>query len=78
MKIGDLIRVKLPPTILSSLRLEHNGSLLGIILSPGKRGPLNVWKVVLLDGRTLSLEPDRKSTRLNSSHVSESRMPSSA
>jgi len=57
MNVGDLIRVKLPPIILSSLRLEPNGSLLGIILSPGKRGPLNVWKVVLLDGRTLSLEP---------------------
>ena len=28
--------------------------------------------------RTTTIKPDRKSTRLNSSHVSESRMPSSA
>ena len=31
----------------------------------------------VVDGKTI-LKPDRKSTRLNSSHVSESRMPSSA
>ena len=32
------------------------------------------------DGKALwdNMKPDRKSTRLNSSHVSESRMPSSA
>ena len=29
-------------------------------------------------GKFLSINPDRKSTRLNSSHMSESRMPSSA
>ena len=33
-----------------------------------------IWKTNL----TLSFLQDRKSTRLNSSHVSESRMPSSA
>ena len=31
-----------------------------------------------LSNWNVSLSPDRKSTRLNSSHVSESRMPSSA
>ena len=37
-------------------------------------------KVMLFDEATSALDPelDRKSTRLNSSHVSESRMPSSA
>ena len=32
----------------------------------------------LASGRPVFIEKDRKSTRLNSSHVSESRMPSSA
>jgi exosome complex RNA-binding protein Csl4 len=57
MKVGDLIRVKLPPLILDSLRLNRNESHLGVILSPGKRGPLKVWNIVLRNGRTLSLEP---------------------
>ena len=39
-----------------------------------KFGPLETAKVASLGEGT----PDRKSTRLNSSHVSESRMPSSA
>jgi len=56
MKPGDLIRVKIPSHILDHLDPKLNGSL-GIILSPGKRGPLNVWKVFLVDGRTKSLEP---------------------
>ena len=34
-------------------------------------------KFLILTGQPLN-EPDRKSTRLNSSHMSESRMPSSA
>ena len=34
--------------------------------------------VALLAGDKASFKPDRKSTRLNSSHVSQSRMPSSA
>ena len=42
-------------------------------------GSVTVW--IYASARTLAaryLFPDRKSTRLNSSHVSESRMPSSA
>jgi len=54
MKPGDLIKVKLKASSPDALKL--NGSL-GIILSPGKRGPLNVWKVFLMNGTTLSLEP---------------------
>ena len=34
--------------------------------------------IEVLGQRVLDLEPDRKSTRLNSSHVKRSRMPSSA
>ena len=40
-----------------------------------------VYKVALLDGKTVDVMPlfqDRKSTRLNSSHIQKSRMPSSA
>ena len=35
-------------------------------------------EIKLSENRTIEFVPDRKSTRLNSSHVSESRMPSSA
>ena len=41
-------------------------------------GPLVVAAVILKDPTHDALAGDRKSTRLNSSHVSESRMPSSA
>ena len=39
----------------------------------GKRRYANIK-----EGQIVSFKKDRKSTRLNSSHVSESRMPSSA
>ena len=39
---------------------------------------LAVFLYVLLDGFDLGVGIDRKSTRLNSSHVALSRMPSSA
>ena len=35
-------------------------------------------KIVIADDLLLGVEQDRKSTRLNSSHIEESRMPSSA
>ena len=53
MKPGDLIRIKIP---FRTLEPKLNGSL-GIILSPGKRGSLNVWKIILDDGKIFSLEP---------------------
>ena len=56
MKPGDLVRVKLPAFSYDALKFGINGSL-GIILSPGKRGPLNVWKIVLANGTKISLEP---------------------
>ena len=37
-----------------------------------------LWKRVVAPVNMVGEVPDRKSTRLNSSHVSESRMPSSA
>ena len=46
----------------------------------GSIGVFGMWPVAadLLKSLGISVERDRKSTRLNSSHVSESRMPSSA
>ena len=51
--------------------LPQNG-IVGII------GPNGAGKTTLFKLITEQLNPDRKSTRLNSSHVSQSRMPSSA
>ena len=57
---------------------------LSVVQMPSANGPLVTVTTVLLheSGESLSsaltMEADRKSTRLNSSHVSESRMPSSA
>ena len=49
--------------------------------APGDRAtgsPLTYESVGSLSGTMRAKDQDRKSTRLNSSHVSESRMPSSA
>jgi len=63
--IADL---KLPkPMIVHSGNGLHVYWILAEALAPTQWGPLG-----------LALKADRKSTRLNSSHVSESRMPSSA
>src|ERR1043166_2503283 len=59
----------------SAIPVEVIGNLLDV--PHDERGPLRDWSLAILG----ALEPvltDRKSTRLNSSHVSESRMPSSA
>jgi hypothetical protein len=54
MKPGDMIKIKLPLSYPDLFKLD--GSL-GIILSPGKRAHLNVWKILLENGKILSLEP---------------------
>ena len=59
-----------------------NTSLPGInVAGYGKTADGTTKNMVLLAGQiadTLEKEPDRKSTRLNSSHITRSRMPSSA
>lgn len=56
MKPGDLVRVKLKASRHDVYASRLNG-LLGIVMSPGKRGQLDVWKVLLQNGSVLSLEP---------------------
>ena len=46
--------------------------------NPGRLSGQQVREFRFLDANTLVLRPDRKSTRLNSSHIQKSRMPSSA
>ena len=55
-----------------SIGCEADGELVGVIIA-GR--PVSRY---LDDGFTLEVTRDRKSTRLNSSHKTESRMPSSA
>ena len=71
-RIIDLFRKKTPE------RFAEDGEER---LLSSDAGPEDVFEQgVLLDALEAALDelPDRKSTRLNSSHVSESRMPSSA
>ena len=49
-----------------------------ITLETGKLAKQADGSVMLRMGNTMLLATDRKSTRLNSSHANESRMPSSA
>ena len=65
---------------LSTLTLEHyphmtEAEITRLVQEAGARWPLNGVTVV---HRVGALKPDRKSTRLNSSHRIASRMPSSA
>ena len=53
-------------------------SAAGGVLLPDGAGGVAVAGAVAADARTIGPGLDRKSTRLNSSHMSESRMPSSA
>ena len=58
---------------------DGNNNLISIGISSGEGSDMASVLQMLLVLTVLSLAPsDRKSTRLNSSHVSESRMPSSA
>src|ERR1043166_7100505 len=51
--------------------------LICAVIAKGGKANLALAVVIIVLGFLLAI-PDRKSTRLNSSHVSESRMPSSA
>src|ERR1051326_9217340 len=44
----------------------------------GENFPLAAWQVLFVTGHVMGFYRDRKSTRLNSSHIPLSRMPSSA
>ena len=68
----------------ATVKLDAGASLAKLIKlwSQGKRYPKgnveDVWIEKIEDIDTIDWETDRKSTRLNSSHSGESRMPSSA
>ena len=49
-----------------------------LVLVDAAEGPMPQTKFVVAKALALGLRPDRKSTRLNSSHIQKSRMPSSA
>ena len=55
--------------VFQHIRAEHPGIFRDFFAADGVR-----WDAVELDEG----QPDRKSTRLNSSHIQKSRMPSSA
>ena len=63
--------------LISGLALSHSGSVFQLPSEFFKGSILVGTLAKLLLGSTLE-SPDRKSTRLNSSHVKRSRMPSSA
>ena len=56
----------------------YRRSATAIILVELKTGVRQLWTTKSTDGETFELNGDRKSTRLNSSHIQKSRMPSSA
>ena len=73
LKIDPEFQSQIPPLTDDEYKqLEEN------ILKEGKLlSPLIVWNNTLVDGHN-RYAIDRKSTRLNSSHLARSRMPSSA
>ena len=62
---------------LPSLNMGYSGAGIGSdLLKVIERN--NLWRKYGLDMKVVYLSRDRKSTRLNSSHIQKSRMPSSA
>ena len=69
------------PTIPCSIKRNHVKTALCDLGASVSVMPLTLYRILDLNKLTpteLSLQIDRKSTRLNSSHKTESRMPSSA
>ena len=73
-----LARFKREAQVLASLNHPNIGAIYGL----EERDGLRALVLELVEGPTLAERlkagPDRKSTRLNSSHIQKSRMPSSA
>ena len=63
----------LPFYFIARLTNSHDTHILMILVLVSINQPFTIWML-----RSFFMEIDRKSTRLNSSHVSQSRMPSSA
>ena len=72
IKRGEVVVFKDPANWLGEAQVTKDNSIVGKIKSGLE------WAGVLPDPAKQYLIKDRKSTRLNSSHMSESRMPSSA
>ena len=68
-QVGDALQESLPTL---EKKFTQTGSRPGVTYLEGREGIISVYEDIL---ETL---PDRKSTRLNSSHIQKSRMPSSA
>ena len=58
-------------------RYRHGAGVVTSLARSLRGGPIKNARVVAWDGECVTLL-DRKSTRLNSSHIQKSRMPSSA
>ena len=72
--VAQLIRERLPRTML----LTAAALALAVLLAIPTGIVSALWRGTLVDRTAMVLSVDRKSTRLNSSHMVQSRMPSSA
>ena len=68
--MNDLKKVLLAGIGLTAMTVDKADSFVKELVEKGR--------LTVEEGKELEQELDRKSTRLNSSHMSESRMPSSA
>ena len=80
VRVAGLVLVRQHPESANGIvfvTLEDESGIANLVLYPDM---YEANRIVLLGARLLACEGtiDRKSTRLNSSHMSESRMPSSA
>ena len=69
-QLGDRV-----PKIDPSAYVFDTATLIGTVILGAR---VSIWPYATLRGDNEPIEIDRKSTRLNSSHVTTSRMPSSA